>query len=394
MQQVPIISSYEPDDPFGIDNVAVGILEKAGISNDPAVRLLEHFLAPSYGLGLPPCAPSAPARKEEKPWKPANEQSYRTDRETLMYICLHHFGSSCPDDWGTHLPLQDWYGVHTELRQVGGSENWRNCRDPEKDCRVTRLVLAGKNLTGKIPPELGNLGELKVLNLSKNSLTGKIPPELGNLRNLYSLALNNNNLTGNIPPVLGNLGGRLDDLSLFSGIDNVLDLHLQENRLTGEIPQELSNVGYLRTVLVDPQRDAKGNEYELEGCLKSSEALDFIKSVQIVAFDFVYGKISAKIGKITKENFKASTPYQNARKAEQDRVVAEVDYDDVFLDNQVRIAAGHRFDAAMDEMYREYSKASGFADALAKVKEQIKEKVQEIVLNLGGAGDFEDVACD
>ena len=39
-------------------------------------------------------------------------------------------------------------------------------------------------------------------------------------------------------------------------------------------------------------------------------------------------------------------------------------------------------------------KPSGFADALAKVKEQIKEKVQEIVLNLGGAGDFEDVACD
>ena len=36
-----------------------------------------------------------------------------------------------------------------------------------------------------------------------NQLTGEIPPEIGNLTNLEGLYLNSNNLTGSIPPGQG-----------------------------------------------------------------------------------------------------------------------------------------------------------------------------------------------
>ena len=46
------------------------------------------------------------------------------------------------------------------------------------------LVLEDNQLTGSIPPEIGNLTNLTLLNLEGNHLTGSIPPEIGNLTNL------------------------------------------------------------------------------------------------------------------------------------------------------------------------------------------------------------------
>ena len=403
----PIISSVEVGDSFGVEDVLIAGMNKVGVGSAPAVRLLRHFIHPSYGLGLPPCAPRAPAPKG---WVQADSQSYKTDRAALLSMCQLKVASGADCLWTEEemkKPLQEWHGVHTERFQVGGKENWKDCGDAKDDCRVTRLKLVGKNwrgqptdlmLTGEIPPELGNLGELKVLNLSKNNLYGEIPTELGNLRNLYSLALNDNNLTGKIPPELGNLGGRLDDLSAFSGLDNLLDLHLQENSLTGDIPQELSNVGYLRTVLVDPQRDAKGKEYKLEGCLHSSVALDGIRSVHHFAFDYVFGKISAAIDDAIKKKLRNTDEHKKAKASDQERVVREVNdlrenekaaELDLFQEAQVKYAAGLRFDAQMDDEYGKLIRASGFSDALSKVGAELKKKV----LNFGGAGDFEDVAC-
>ncbi|GAU10678.1 hypothetical protein TSUD_425090, partial [Trifolium subterraneum] len=77
---------------------------------------------------------------------------------------------------------------------------------------------------GEIPNGIGELHELKGLNLSHNRLVGHIPQSMGNLTNLESLDLSSNMLTGVIPAELTNLGF----LEVFN---------LSNNHLVGEIPQ-------------------------------------------------------------------------------------------------------------------------------------------------------------
>jgi hypothetical protein len=54
---------------------------------------------------------------------------------------------------------------------------------------------------GQIPPEIGNLGNLTILNLQTNSLTGPIPSTLGQISTLETVTfLGNPALTGVMPP--------------------------------------------------------------------------------------------------------------------------------------------------------------------------------------------------
>ena len=70
---------------------------------------------------------------------------------------------------------------------------------------TTTLSLQDNQLTGEIPPEIGNLTNLTGLLLYDNQLTGTIPPEIGNLTNLEVLYLSDNQLTGEIPESMCNL---------------------------------------------------------------------------------------------------------------------------------------------------------------------------------------------
>jgi len=54
-------------------------------------------------------------------------------------------------------------------------------------------------LTGPIPPELGNLQRLGQLYLSGNPLTGGVPRELGNFERLYFLGIDQTMLSGRLP---------------------------------------------------------------------------------------------------------------------------------------------------------------------------------------------------
>jgi len=51
------------------------------------------------------------------------------------------------------------------------------------------------------------------LNLSDNQITGEIPPEIGNLTNLTGLELNNNQLSGTITDEICNQGDSSPNLS-------------------------------------------------------------------------------------------------------------------------------------------------------------------------------------
>ena len=137
-------------------------------------------------------------------------------------------------------------------------ELWGECYNIKT---TTTLDLSSYNstekLTGKIPPEIGNLTNLRFLILHHNQLTGEIPPEIGNLTNLTTLNLYNNQLTGEIPPEIGLLTN-LQLLYLHTNqligeipkeIENLInlkELYLLSNKLTGEIPEEICNVISLR----------------------------------------------------------------------------------------------------------------------------------------------------
>ncbi|KAH9321036.1 hypothetical protein KI387_015675, partial [Taxus chinensis] len=90
-------------------------------------------------------------------------------------------------------------------------------------------TLEGNSLTGRIPPEIGNMTSLQNLNLANNHLTSDIPSSLGQLSNLQYLVLGNNNLSGAIPHSL-------------SEIRNLIELDLSSNNLSGDIPESLFQV--------------------------------------------------------------------------------------------------------------------------------------------------------
>ena len=170
-----------------------------------------------------------------------------SDRENLelLYSATGGRGWINNDNWLTEAPLDLWYGVSVD------GEN-----------RVTGISLSFNNLTGSIPPELGNLANLTWLSLESNHLTGSILPLLGSLANLTTLSLSSNNLTGSIPPELGNLvnltslllGG--NDLAgaippELGNLANLTTLSLESNSLTGSIPPELGNLANLTSLLLE-----------------------------------------------------------------------------------------------------------------------------------------------
>ena len=171
-------------------------------------------------------------------------------------------------NWGRNTPLGTWHGVTTDsegrvtkldlLRngltgqlppELGNLENLRYLRLADNQLsgeippvlgsfsNLTHLFLDWNQLTDEIPPELGNLSALEELVMGSNQLTGEIPPELGNLSALEKLVMRYNQLSGEIPPVLGSLS-------------NLTHLFLDWNQLTGEIPPELSNLSPLEELVM------------------------------------------------------------------------------------------------------------------------------------------------
>ena len=143
------------------------------------------------------------------------------------------------NNWVSDMPISEWSGVTTgDNGRVTGLDLYENQLSGEIPPELGNLAnlawldLEGNQLRGEIPPELGNLANLRQLHLSRNQLSGEIPPELGNLANLTELYLYKNQLSGGVPPELGNLA-------------NLTELYLDGNQLSGEIPPELDNLANL-----------------------------------------------------------------------------------------------------------------------------------------------------
>ena len=155
-------------------------------------------------------------------------------------------------NWFSDRPLDEWLGVKADASgrvieinlssdTISGTLNGHIPPELGSLSNLKVLDLSGAHFVPfGIPPELGNLQNLEILNLSASGLSGTIPRELGNLANLKTLNLSNNNLNGSVPSELGNLS-RLE----------VLDITL--NSLRGVVPQSLANLMQLQRFAFEGQ---------------------------------------------------------------------------------------------------------------------------------------------
>ncbi len=195
-------------------------------------------------------------------------QNLESDRQALVALYNSTNGANWinKDNWIVPGTVGDnpcgWYGV-----TCSGS-------------RVTELKLDCNQLTGTLPPEIGNLSALKVLNLNgsgfiDNSFTitgligGVIPTEIGQLTNLEQLDLGVNLFTGTIPGSLGNLVNLTYlDISFMSQ-DYGFTVF---GTLTGTLPSSLGNLTALKYLNISGQ-DLYGNLPESFGNLQNIETL-------------------------------------------------------------------------------------------------------------------------
>ncbi|XP_025012027.1 putative leucine-rich repeat receptor-like serine/threonine-protein kinase At2g24130 isoform X2 [Ricinus communis] len=101
---------------------------------------------------------------------------------------------------------------------------------------LQQIFLSRNMFTGAIPEALGQFPHLGLLDLSYNQFSGEIPRSLGYLTHMNSMFLNNNLLSGTIPPTLGKC------IDLYK-------LDLSFNKLTGNIPPEISGMREIRIFL-------------------------------------------------------------------------------------------------------------------------------------------------
>ena len=136
--------------------------------------------------------------------------------EALVALYASTNGSDWKDNtnWLQTTTVGDWYGVDTFY---GGP---------------SFLSLTYNNLVGTIPPEIGNLPDLRKLDLSSNFISGKIPAEIIQLENLEWLFLQGNLLSGSIPSEFG--------------FKNINMIRLERNQLTGQIPASLGQAEKMR----------------------------------------------------------------------------------------------------------------------------------------------------
>ena len=135
--------------------------------------------------------------------------------------------------------------------------------------RVTEFDYGGAGLSGIIPPEIGDLTDLKTLIIIGNNISGEIPEEIWTLTKLKMLILGGQQskqllLSNGIPPEIANLKD-LEWLNLTQipltqplqpelfNLPQLLRLRIVECGLTGTLPAELAGISDVLAI---------GNEFE------------------------------------------------------------------------------------------------------------------------------------
>ncbi|KAG2688032.1 hypothetical protein I3760_09G075100 [Carya illinoinensis] len=170
----------------------------------------------------------------------AARTNINTDQSALLALkdCItddpHKF---LERNWSTSTSVCSWVGVICDANHQ----------------RVTNLNLSYMDLTGTIPPHLGNLSFLSRLSFRKNNFSGSLPNELGSLHRLRNVSFGSNNLQGEIPSWLGFLP-KLQMLNLYG------------NRFSGTIPNSLCNTSSLQIINLSENMLSGGIARSLSNC--------------------------------------------------------------------------------------------------------------------------------
>ncbi|CAM0150525.1 unnamed protein product [Urochloa decumbens] len=165
----------------------------------------------------------------------------------LKYIQLDYnkFEGTIPLEVGNLKDLEVLIVGNNQLGDKWGSD-WELITSLSNCSKLLSLALGSNNFQDmwSIPPSIGKLYNIGILDLSENSISGEIPltldlsynflsgpipSEVGKLTNLVLLNLSVNELSGDIPMTLGKC-------------IEVVELDLNDNLLQGVIPQSLSGL--------------------------------------------------------------------------------------------------------------------------------------------------------
>ncbi len=150
-----------------------------------------------------------------------------SQKEILLIIAAANPGNTL--DWKGGDNLSDWEEVTLDgngnIIELYLDERQLTIIPPEiGQLGSLRLLELGLNDLSSLPPEIGQLGSLRALGLTGNDLSSP-PPEIWQLSSLEILKLGGNDL--NIPPEIGQLGS-LEFLSWFDSDLTNLPIELKQ----------------------------------------------------------------------------------------------------------------------------------------------------------------------
>ncbi|KAJ3006898.1 UNVERIFIED_CONTAM: hypothetical protein HDU68_003828 [Siphonaria sp. JEL0065] len=125
----------------------------------------------------------------------------------------------------------------------------------------TAISLLSK-LHGPLPPSIGLLSYLEVINIAQNAFSGRVPKEIGNLIHLRSAFLDRNQFSGSIPDSISNLRNLeilILNQNMFIGeipiglysLTSLRSVYLSDNRLSGQIIPDIGRLRHLRKLTIE-----------------------------------------------------------------------------------------------------------------------------------------------